>query len=256
MKFSVLGSSSSGNSSYIEMGNKRFLIDAGFSGKRTIEKLESIDRDISNINGILITHEHSDHVQGLGVLRRKHDIPIYISRQSYYSIKEKIGKIEDKNLNFIEQDLIFGECFVKSFDVMHDAERCLGFSFEYNSKKLTYASDIGFADKVVKENFKNSDVIVLESNYDLNMLMNGPYHWNLKNRVKSKNGHLSNGEAAKLITEVATSRLKKVYLLHISGDNNTPELAYNTVKELLDRERINVELEVVTEKATIIYEVL
>ena len=97
---------------------------------------------------------------------------------------------------------------------------------------------------------------MLESNYDLNMLMNGPYHWNLKNRVKSKNGHLSNGEAAKLIMEVATNRLKKVYLLHISGDNNTPELAYNTVKELLDREKINVELEVVTEKATLIYEVL
>ena len=256
MKFSVLGSSSSGNSSYIEMGNKRFLIDAGFSGKRTIEKLESIDRDISNINGILITHEHSDHVQGLGVLSRKHDIPIYISRQSYYSIKEKIGKIEDKNLNFIEQDLIFGECFVKSFDVMHDAERCLGFSFEYNSKKLTYASDIGFADKVVKENFKNSDVIVLESNYDLNMLMNGPYHWNLKNRVKSKNGHLSNAEAAKLIIDVASSRLQKIYLLHISNDNNKHTLAYDTVKEFLDRERINAELEVVTEKTTLIYEVL
>ena len=256
MKFSVLGSSSSGNSSFIEMGNKRFLIDAGFSGKKTLEKLESINRNINDINGILITHEHSDHIQGLGVLSRKHDIPIYISRQSYGCIREKIGKIEEKNLNFIEQDLIFGECFVKSFDVMHDAERCLGFSFEYNNKKLTYASDIGFADKVVKENFRDSDVIVLESNYDLNMLMNGPYHWNLKNRVKSKNGHLSNGEAAKLIMEVATSRLKKVYLLHISGDNNTPELAYNTVKELLDREKINVELEVVTEKATLIYEVL
>ena len=256
MKFSVLGSSSSGNSSYIEMGNRKFLIDAGFSGKKTIEKLESINKDINDISGILITHEHSDHIQGLGVLSRKHDIPIYISKQSYYSIKEKIGRIDDKNLNFIEQDLMFEECFVKSFDVMHDAERCLGFSFEYNSKKLTYASDIGFADKVVKENFKNSDVIVLESNYDYDMLMNGPYHWNLKNRVKSKNGHLSNGEAAKLITEVATERLKKIYLLHISGDNNTPELAYNTVKELLDRERINVDLEVVTEKATTRYEVL
>lgn len=256
MKFSVLGSSSSGNSSYIEMGNKRFLIDAGFSGKKTIEKLEIIDRNINDINGILVTHEHSDHIQGLGVLSRKHDIPIYISEKSYISIREKIGKIEEKNINFIEKDLFFEECLVKSFDVMHDAERCLGFSFEYKQKKLTYASDIGFADKVVKENFKNSDVIVLESNYDLDMLMNGPYHWNLKNRVKSRNGHLSNGEAAKLIKEVANERLKKVYLLHISGDNNTPELAYNTVKELLDREKINVDLEVVTEKTTLIYEVL
>lgn len=256
MKFSVLGSSSSGNSSYIEMGNKKFLIDAGFSGKRTIEKLDIIDRNISDINGILVTHEHGDHIQGLGVLSRKHDIPIYISEKSYISIREKIGKIEEKNINFIEKDLFFEECLVKSFDVMHDAERCLGFSFEYKQKKLTYASDMGFADKVVKENFKNSDVIVLESNYDLDMLMNGPYHWNLKNRVKSKNGHLSNGEAAKLITEVASERLKKVYLLHISGDNNTPELAYNTVKELLDREKISVDLEVVTEKTTLIYEVL
>ena len=255
MKFSVLGSSSNGNSSYIEMGNKKFLIDAGFSGKKTIEKLEIINKDIKEISGILVTHEHGDHIQGLGVLSRKHDIPIYISEKSFSSIREKIGKINEKNLNFIENDLFFGDCSVKSFDVMHDAERCLGFSFEYNQKKLTYASDMGFADKVVKENFKNSDVIVLESNYDLNMLMNGPYPWNLKNRVKSKNGHLSNGEAAKLIKDVATSRLKKVYLLHISGDNNTPELAYSTVKELLDRERIDIELEVVTEKTTLIYEV-
>ncbi|MBP9479402.1 MAG: MBL fold metallo-hydrolase [Sebaldella sp.] len=256
MKFSVLGSSSSGNSSFIEMGNKRFLIDAGFSGKKTIEKLEVINKNINDINGILVTHEHGDHIQGLGVLSRKHDIPIYIAEKSYNSIKEKIGKIEEKNINFIENSLCFEECLVKSFDVMHDAERCLGFSFEYNQKKLTYASDIGFADKVVKENFKNSDVIVLESNYDYDMLMNGPYHWNLKNRVKSKNGHLSNVEAAKLIIEVASSRLKKVYLLHISNDNNTPELAHNIVKEFLDREKINVELEVVTEKTTLIYEVL
>ena len=256
MKFSVLGSSSSGNSSFIEMGNKKFLIDAGFSGKKTIEKLEEINKDINDIDGILVTHEHSDHIQGLGILSRKYDIPIYISEKSFISIREKIGKIEEKNINFIENDLFFEECKVKCFDVMHDAERCLGFSFEYNQKKLTYASDIGYVDKVVTENFKNSDVIVLESNYDLNMLMNGPYHWNLKNRVKSKNGHLSNAEAAKLIIDVASSRLQKIYLLHISNDNNKHALAYDTVKEFLDREKINADLEVVTEKTTLIYEVL
>ena len=125
---------------------------------------------------------------------------------------------------------------INNFEVMHDAEKCLGYTFEYEGKKLSYASDVGCVNNIIKENLKNSDVIVLESNYDYNMLMTGPYHWELKKRVKGRNGHLSNAEASKLIGQVLCEKLKKVYLMHISKDNNTPELAYNSLYQILERE--------------------
>ena len=257
MKFSSLGSGSSGNSSYIEMGNKKFLVDAGFSGKKIAEKLNNIEKRIEDITGIFVTHEHSDHIQGLGVVSRKYDIPIYLHEMTYSVIREKIGKIDKKNLNFIREDkVVIGDCVINNFEVMHDAKKCLGYTFEYKEKKLSYASDVGCVNNIIKENLKNSDVIVLESNYDYNMLMTGPYHWELKNRVKGRNGHLSNAEASKLIAQVLNEKLKKVYLMHISKDNNTPELAYNALYEILEREnKSNLEIEVVTENETIMYHI-
>ena len=257
MEFSVLGSGSSGNSSYIEMGKRKFLIDAGFSGKKTIEKLNNIERRIEDIDGIFVTHEHSDHIQGLGVLSRKFDIPVYLHEITYGMIKEKVGKIEKKNINFInEEKITIDDCVINSFEVMHDAEKCLGFTFEHEDKKLAYASDVGCKNNIIKENFKHSDVIVVESNYDYNMLMTGPYHWELKNRVKGRNGHLSNAEASKLISQVMSDKLKKIYLMHISKDNNTPELAYNSLYEILEREnKSHLEIEIVTENETVIYKI-
>ena len=257
MKFSSLGSGSSGNSSYIEMGNKKFLVDAGFSGKKIAEKLNNIEKRIEDITGIFVTHEHSDHIQGLGVVSRKYDIPIYLHEMTYSVIREKIGKIDKKNLNFIREDkVVIGDCVINNFEVMHDAKKCLGYTFEYGEKKLSYASDVGCVNNIIKENLKNSDVIVLESNYDYNMLMTGPYHWELKNRVKGRKGHLSNAEASKLIAQVLNEKLKKVYLMHISKDNNTPELAYNSLYEILEREnKSHLEIEVIDEKGTEIYKI-
>ena len=255
MKFSVLGSGSSGNSSYIEMGNKKFLIDAGFSGKRLVEKLNNIERRIEDVNGIFVTHEHSDHIQGLGVVSRKYNIPIYLHEITYGIIRDKIGKIDPKNIKFIrESKTVIDNCVINNFEVMHDAEICLGYTFEYSDKKLAYASDVGCTNNIIKENFKNSDVIVVESNYDYNMLMTGSYHWELKNRVKGRNGHLSNTEASKLVSQVMSDKLKKVYLMHISKDNNTPELAYSSLYEMLERDnKSHLEIEIVSENETKIY---
>lgn len=183
-------------------------------------------------------------------MSRKYDIPIYLHEMTYGVIREKIGKIDKKNLNFIREDkIIIGNCVINNFEVMHDAKKCLGYTFEYEGKKLSYASDVGCVNNIIKENLKNSDVIVLESNYDYNMLMTGPYHWELKNRVKGRNGHLSNSEASKLIAQVLNEKLKKIYLMHISKDNNTPELAYNSLYEILEREnKSHLEIEVIDEE--------
>ena len=124
MKFSSLGSGSSGNSSYIEMGNKKFLVDAGFSGKKIAEKLNNIEKRIEDITGIFVTHEHSDHIQGLGVVSRKYDIPIYLHEMTYGVIREKIGKIDKKNLNFIREDkIIIGNCVINNFETFYGSEK-------------------------------------------------------------------------------------------------------------------------------------
>ena len=238
MKFSVLGSGSSGNSSYIEMGKKKFLIDAGFSGKKIAEKLNNIGRRIEDVDGIFVTHEHSDHIQGLGVISRKYDIPIYITPESYRAGAVKLGAIDKSLLNFINGDFILNDKVkVSPFDVMHDAERTIGFKLETQlNKKIAISTDIGYITNIVREYFKDVDAMVIESNYDFNTLMNCSYPWNLKERVKSRNGHLSNNECAKFIKEMYTDKLKKVFLAHVSKDSNNISL----IKETLEDEFIGM----------------
>lgn len=251
MRVSILGSGSSGNATYVETEGVGLLIDAGFSGKKMEEKLNEIDVDIKTVKAILITHEHMDHILGAGILVRKHDIPLYITKESYEESKHKIGKINLDKLNFIHDEFNIEKVRIKPFDVMHDAVRTVGFSITNNSdKKLAIATDIGYTTNIVKEEFKNSDVIIIESNYDYYKLMNGPYNWNLKNRVKGQNGHLCNVKASEFIGKIYTDKLKKIYLTHISRDNNTYELAYNTVKNYLNKNNICVDIEVATQEST------
>jgi len=248
MRVSILGSGSSGNSTYIETEGIGLLIDAGFSGKKIEDKLNKIGVNIKEIKGLLITHEHTDHISGAGILSRKYKIPIYITKESYYEAKEKIGNINNENLIFIESDFCIGNIKISPFDVMHDAVRTIGFILSNTlEKKLAIATDIGYTTNIVKEKFKDSDVVIIESNYDYNKLINGPYPWNLKNRVKGQNGHLCNTKASEFIKNVYTKRLKKVYLTHISKDNNTYELAYNTVKDYLNKTNITIDIEVATQ---------
>lgn len=245
MKISMLGSGSGGNATFIETEGVKFLIDAGFSGKKLKEKLESIGESIEEIEAILITHEHGDHIMGAGILSRKYDIPIYITRESYEAGIKKLGNIAEKNLVFLEGDFkLSPDIRIRPFDVMHDAKRTMGFRIVNSSgKKLALATDIGYVDNLVRDYFKGVDIMVIECNYDHSMLMTCSYPWDLKNRVKSNNGHLSNESAARFICESYHEGLKKVYLAHVSRDSNKYDLALSAVKEQLAREDIEVELE-------------
>ena len=245
MKISILGSGSGGNSTYLESGNTKILIDAGFSCKKIEERLGSIDRELKDINGILITHEHIDHIQGAGIISRKYNVPIYITEESFKAGEGKLGKISSENLRFIKDKFIINnDLLINPFDVMHDAQRTLGYRVEsQNGKVAAISTDIGYVNNVVRENFKEANIIVIESNYDYNMLMNCCYPWDLKARVKSRNGHLSNNDAAKFIKEIYNENLKKVYLAHISKDSNNPLLVEKTLNQELNENKIKLSYE-------------
>ena len=201
MKISILGSGSAGNSTFVEIEDYKLLVDTGFSCKKTEEKLEEIGKKLSDISAILITHEQS-------------------------------------LINFIDGDFILNDKVkVSPFDVMHDAVRTIGFKLETQlNKKIAISTDIGYITNIVREYFKDVDAMVIESNYDFNTLMNCAYPWNLKERVKSRNGHLSNNECAKFIKEMYTDKLKKVFLAHVSKDSNNISL----IKETLEDEFIGM----------------
>ncbi len=237
MKISVLGSGSSGNSTFIEENNYKILIDAGFSCKKTEEKLAKIGKKLSEISAILLTHEHSDHINGAGIIARKYDIPLYITPESFEVAKEKLGKLDKTLIKFIDKDFILdNKLKVTPFDVMHDAVRTVGFRVESElNKKIAISTDIGYVNNIVREHFKDVNAMVIESNYDYNMLMNCPYPWNLKARVKSRNGHLSNNDCAKFIKEMYEDKIKKIFLAHVSKDSNDPRIIKRTLDDEFDR---------------------
>ncbi|WP_410207894.1 MBL fold metallo-hydrolase [Fusobacterium sp.] len=245
MKISILGSGSGGNSIYIESNNTRFLIDAGFSCKKIEERLEKIGKNLKGVDALLITHEHGDHIQGAGIISRKYNIPIYITKESFEAGEKKLGKIAEDNLKFINGEFKLKEDFlINPFDVMHDAVRTVGYRVEnQDGKKMAISTDIGYVSNIVRENFKDVDLMVIESNYDYNMLMNCSYPWDLKARVKSRNGHLSNNDAAKFIKEMYSEKLKKVYLAHISKDSNKPDIVKHTIEQELKDNKINLKYE-------------
>ncbi len=251
MRLSILGSGSSGNATFVESGDARVLVDAGFSCKKIEEKLSKIDICPKTIKALLITHEHTDHISGAGIFSRKYDVPIYITQKSFEAGKEKIGKVKDENIKIISRDFNICNMNIVPFEVMHDAEQTVGYEIKNSEgKKISLANDIGYITNGVKEHFKGSDAILIESNYDYNMLMNGPYPWELKNRVKGKNGHLSNLDCAKFIKSIYHEFMQKVYLVHISKDNNTYNTAFRTVNEHLKDEGVNINIEVAEQEKT------
>lgn len=240
MKISVLSSGSKGNSSLIlsHKSNQSILIDSGLSAKKLLEKVDFVGADYKDIMGVVITHDHSDHISGAGVLSRKLKIPVYIHKDNFYAKEDKFKNcevlfIEDlgEKVYSPDSDFFIGDFKVSPFSIPHDGTRNYAYNISIDDKKITHLTDLGTVTTLVKQKLKGSDLIVLESNHDFELLKNGPYPWYLKQRVKGRYGHLSNEDACTLMKEYECSVLKKVVLAHLSETNNDPVLAYDMMDE-------------------------
>lgn len=242
IKFCPIVSGSEGNSVYIGTEYTNILIDAGLSGKRIEEGLKQIDVLAETIDGIFVTHEHADHIQGVGVLSRRYDLPIFATEGTWNAMDCILGNISRKNRKIIYsgEKMEFNDLIINPFSISHDAAEPVGYSVLAGNIKMAVATDMGHVTDIVKEGVADSDILLVESNHDIDMLQNGSYPYYLRQRILSDRGHLSNDTAGGLLSEMVTSRLKHVFLGHLSNENNRPDLAYKTVEELLYQNRIKV----------------
>ncbi len=243
IKFCSLSSGSSGNCHYIEGNNSRILVDAGFSGKRIQELLDSIDVCPTSLDGIFVTHEHIDHVQGVGVLSRRFDLPIFANRNTWEAMKDRIGKIDESNTRVIKTNeyMNFLDLDIKPINIYHDASEPVAYIVHQGKKKLSLITDTGMIDRSQEKELAGSDILFIESNHDEFMLEEGLYPRHLKTRISSINGHLSNKDAAETLERILKGNREIVVLGHLSKDNNVPELAYETNKERLEAAGLDVD---------------
>jgi phosphoribosyl 1,2-cyclic phosphodiesterase len=254
VQFTILGSGSSGNCAYLETGDARILVDAGFSPLQIRKRLASIGRTPENLSGILITHEHSDHISGLFGLADKLHIPIFCNRGTQdgtvWAFKTKWLKKKstadgpdaaeqlkarmDWRLFETGASFEIGDVGIETFSIPHDAQDPVGFVLNTTAGKIGFVTDLGHATTLVLERIRTANVLVLESNHDVKMLQDCPHRpWSLKQRILGRHGHLSNAAAAEAVAQIMSANLKQLYLAHLSRECNKPELARNIMAEQL-----------------------
>jgi len=231
----ALASGSSGNCFFAKANGSSFLVDAGISCKQIVERLSGIGRNINDVKGIFVTHAHSDHVKGADVLMRKFNIPMYVTQPTFEKFSHLIKQKD--NINFINANETFGigDVKINPFSKSHDCADPVSYSITYNRKTMSVITDIGYACSNVKKAVKESDVMCLETNHDIDMLQNGPYPYFLKKRISSKVGHISNYDAALLVMDHASPKLRHVFLSHLSLNNNTQDLAMEAFRIIKER---------------------
>lgn len=242
IRFSVLSSGSTGNATIIENEDVRLLVDTGLSMKRVEQLLQEREMSAADLDAILVTHEHSDHIKGLGALARKYDLPIYANEKTWEALHKHLGQIAEERIHVMDTGEMkdFGTLKVESFGISHDAAEPVGYCFHAGEEKLSLATDLGYMSTKVRDKIIDSDVLVLESNHDVEMLRMGKYPWNIKRRILSDIGHLSNEAAGEALCELLSGQTKRVYLAHLSRDHNLMDLAKLTVNNILEEQGIYV----------------
>ncbi|HPF82637.1 MAG TPA: MBL fold metallo-hydrolase [Bacilli bacterium] len=238
MKFCVLASGSKGNCTYIEIDNHKYLIDIGMNFLYVSNKLKEIEVDPSEIEGIFITHIHEDHIAGLKRFIKVYNPIVYLTQKIYDNIN-----IEINNYHFIEEDEIINDNLVETIKLSHDTPECKGYIFNYENTSLVYITDTGYINQKYFEKLSNRTAYIIESNHDIDMIMNGSRPYYLKMRVIGDEGHISNKDCLYYLTKFVGNNTKQIVLAHISHDNNDHDLALNNIKD-----NINVENVIVAEQ--------
>lgn len=233
-KLSVLASSSSGNSTLVATDSTRLLVDAGLSRKETFERLNAIGVAPETLTAILITHEHSDHIAGLQAIAKKLDIPIYVSRMTAPAIPWPENYIPKLESFAAGSSFPIGDIDVTSFTIPHDAVDPVGYTFRSQGIKIAIATDLGYMPDSVRVHLRGSDVLLLESNHDLDMLKVGPYPWSIKQRIMGRMGHLSNEVACAFIQDDLESTTSTLILGHLSAQNNHPAIVEQCARQALE----------------------
>ena len=234
-KVSVLASGSTGNSLYIETPQRRLLVDAGLSGKKITGLLNEIGRSPEDLDAILVTHEHRDHIHGVGVLARKYKLDVYANEKTWSAMDPLIGNLmfDQKNIFNCGKVFTLGDIDIESFGVSHDAAEPQFYRFYKDNKSFVVLTDTGYCSDRVRETIKGADAYLLESNHDINMLRMGKYPWSTQQRILSDKGHLSNEDGAIVAADVIGDNTKRIYLGHLSKENNLKELANMTMSHTL-----------------------
>lgn len=234
MKISVLASGSKGNSSYIETDNTKLLVDIGMTSLYIETKLKKLNVNPNDIDAILLTHTHSDHINGLKVFVKKYNTKVYLTDKMLNDLN-----IEINNYELIDSDFKIKDLNVEIIKTSHDAPDSNGYIFENNKKTIVYITDTGYINKKYKEKLKNKNIYVMESNHDVKMLMEGKYPYYTKQRILSDIGHLSNEASSNYLSEFIGNDTKKIILIHLSHENNNPSITLKTIKEIFNKKNIN-----------------
>ncbi len=240
----MLASGSKGNAIFISDGSTSILVDAGLSGIEIERRMKSKGLCPEDLDAILVSHEHSDHIQGVGVLARRFRLPVYCNSKTIKA-SPQIGNIEDVQSFECGSTFTINNLSIHPFSVSHDAEDPSGFTISQKETKIGIATDLGIGTSMVKEHLKGCSLLIIEANHDQTMLENGPYPWPVKQRIKSRIGHLSNEDSKRLLNEVKHDRLLHVILAHLSEINNTPQEAIRVVGQAINN--FNIRLAVATQ---------
>jgi phosphoribosyl 1,2-cyclic phosphodiesterase len=245
LELCMLASGSKGNAIYVSGGSTSILIDAGLSGIEIERRLNSKGLYPEDLDAIIVSHEHTDHIQGVGVLSRRFNLPVYMSSKTEKAAVSQLGNVRVIKNFECGSPFRIKDLFIHPFSISHDAEDPSGFTINQNGTKVGIATDLGIATSMVKEHLKGCSLLILEANHDEDMLINGPYPWPIKQRIKSRAGHLSNEASKNLLKELQHDRLKYVILAHLSQTNNTPQKALCEVSRAITH--CNPQLDVATQ---------
>jgi phosphoribosyl 1,2-cyclic phosphodiesterase len=248
LNFCVLGSGSRGNCTLVESGSTTILVDAGFSGKEIRRRLALVDRSPEELTAIVVTHEHGDHISGVGVLSRKYHLPVYANAGTHLASEARVKKLHKRVEFGTGEPFTIDGLAIHPFRVSHDTADPVGFVISDAHAAVAYCTDTGRVSKLIAHHVRKCRALILEANHDQQMLMDGPYPMPLKQRVRSNQGHLANGDAARFLAGLVDSSLQYVVLAHLSETNNLPEVALARVKKELQSMEIDFKIVVAAQK--------